>query len=328
MYVMSDEGNAPAGRGAMPGLAEIGRRELPDIAFIGLGNMGAALARRLLREHRLHVWDLDPAAVAALAAEGAVAANGLQGVAASGAEAVITCLPTSREVEDVLFGEDGVAGGLAPGAVVVDMTTGDPLATRALADRLAGSGIGLVDAPVSGGVAGAERGTVAVMVGASRELFERVRPVLEAISPNVFLAGDCGAGHAMKLVNNMISSSARIAVFEGLTLAVKAGIAPERFVEILSKGTGRGYVADTTLPRYVLRGRADQGFALALMHKDLSLATRLGQDLGVPLVSGGLAKETFLRALNELGDDADITQLVRLFERAAGVDVCEPGGGS
>lgn len=288
--------------------------------------MGGALARRLARNRRLHVWDANPEAVAALAADGAVAADGLAGIAESGVGTVVTCLPTSDEVADVLFGAEGVAGRLAPGAVVVDMTTGNPLATRKLAGRLFERGIAMVDAPVSGGVSGAEQGTAAIMAGASPELFEKVRPTLEAMSSNVFRAGGCGAGHAMKLVNNMISSCARLAVFEGLTLAVKAGIEPDRFVEILSKGTGRGYVADTTLPNFVLRDRRDQGFALALMHKDLSLVTRLARDLEVPLASGAFALDVFCRALDELGSDVDITQLVRLFERAAGVDVCASVG--
>ena len=297
---------------------------MAELGFVGLGNMGGALARRLLRAHRLHVWDLDPGAVAALVESGAAAVNGLAGLAGCGAGVVVTCLPTSQDVGEVLFGADGIAARLEPGTVVIDMTTGDPLVTGQLAERLAGSGIDLVDAPVSGGVIGAEQGTIAIMAGAPPALFERVRPVLETISPNVFHAGGTGAGHAMKLINNMISSCARVAVFEGLALAVKAGIEPVRFAEILSRGSGRGYVADTTLPRYVLADRNDQGFGLALMYKDLALATRLGQDLEAPLAAGGHAREVFRRALNELGADVDITQLVRLFERDAGVDVCAP----
>ena len=297
---------------------------MAELGFVGLGNMGGALARRLLRAHRLHVWDLDPGAVAALAGSGAAAVNGLAGLAGCGAGVIVTCLPTSQDVGEVLFGADGIAARLEPGTVVIDMTTGDPLVTGQLAGRLAQSGIELVDAPVSGGVIGAEQGTIAIMAGAPPALFERVRPVLETISPNVFHAGGTGAGHAMKLINNMISSCARVAVFEGLALAVKAGIEPARFAEILSRGSGRGYVADTTLPRYVLAGRSDQGFGLALMYKDLALATRLGQDLEAPLAAGGHAREVFRRALNELGADVDITQLVRLFERDAGVDVCAP----
>jgi len=295
---------------------------LSDIGFIGLGNMGAALARRLLKQHTLHVWDLNPAATDVLVAEGAQAADGPGGVGASGAELIITCLPTSAQVEEVIFGANGVADALGEGALIADMTTGDPLATKAMAARLAECGINMIDAPVSGGVVGAEQGTIAIMIGAPEALFERVKPAFESISPNIFHAGETGAGHAMKLINNMISSCVRLATFEGLALATKAGIEPMRFAEILSKGSGRGYVADTTLPNYVIPGRKDQNFGLALMHKDLTLATKLGQDMGAPLMTGNYAREVFSLALNELGKDVDVTQLIRIFERAAGVDIC------
>ncbi len=295
---------------------------MPDIGFIGLGNMGAALARRLMAENTVHVWDINGAAVDALVAEGAVAANGPGGIGASGAGVVVTCLPTSNQVEAVIFGEGGVASSAATGTLIVDMTTGDPLATKAMAARLAEQGIDLIDAPVSGGVVGAVQGTIAIMVGAPDALYEKARTALSPVSPNIFHAGETGAGHAMKLINNMISSCVRLATFEGLTLAVKAGIEPMRFAEILSKGSGRGYVADTTLPKYVIPDRKDQGFGLALMHKDLTLATKLGQDMKVPLMCGNYAREVFRAALNDLGDEVDITQLIRLFEQAAGVDVC------
>lgn len=295
---------------------------MTDIGFIGLGNMGAALARRLMRDHTLHVWDLNQTAVDALVAEGAIAANGPGGVGASGAGLVLTCLPTSVQVGQVLFGADGVAAGLAEGALVADMTTGDPLATKAMAANLAEQGIDMIDAPVSGGVSGAEQGTIAIMIGAPEALFEKIKPVFESISPNIFHAGEIGSGHAMKLINNMISSCIRLATFEGVALATKAGIEPMRFAEILAKGSGRGYVADTSLPKFVIPGRKNQDFGLALMHKDLTLATKLGQDMQVPLTTGGYAREIFRSALNKLGEDADITQLIRIFEEAAGVDVC------
>jgi 3-hydroxyisobutyrate dehydrogenase len=293
-----------------------------DIGFIGLGNMGAALVRRLMADHTLHVWDLNQAAVDALVADGAKAANGPGGVGASGAELVLTCLPTSVQVDEVIFGPDGIAASLPKGALIADMTTGDPLATKEMAARLAAEGIDMIDAPVSGGVSGAEQGTIAIMVGASDALFEKVKPAFGSISPNIFHAGDIGSGHAMKLINNMISSCIRIATFEGLALATKAGIEPKRFAEILSKGSGRGYVADTSLPKFVIPGRQNQDFGLALMHKDLTLATKLGQDLGAPLTTGPYAREVFRSALNQLGQDVDITQIIRIFEAAADVDIC------
>ena len=279
---------------------------MTDIGFIGLGNMGAALVRRLLPDHSLHVWDLNPVAVEALVADGAVAANGPEGVAASGAELIVTCLPTSAQVEEVIFGESGLMNMLGKGTLIADMTTGDPMATKDMSSRLAEQGIDLIDAPVSGGVAGAEAGTIAIMIGAPTALFETVKPTFQSISPNIFHAGEIGAGHSMKLINNMISSCIRLATFEGLALATKAGIEPMRFAEILAKGSARGYIADTTLPTHIIPGRVEQGFGLALMHKDLTLATKLGQDMKAPLTTGNYAREVFRMALNELGEDVDI----------------------
>tara|TARA_Y100001970_G_C14212171_1_gene847556 strand:- start:486 stop:1397 length:912 start_codon:yes stop_codon:yes gene_type:complete len=296
---------------------------LTDIGFIGLGNMGAPLARRLLKDHTLYVWDLNPAAVQSVVAEGAIAANGPNGIAASGAQLIITCLPTSAQVEEVIFGSDGLKNNLSAGMLIADMTTGDPLVTKDMSTRLNEDGVSLIDAPVSGGVAGAEAGTIAIMIGAPADVFENVKPHLEAISPNIFHAGDIGAGHSMKLINNMISSCIRLATFEGLALATKIGIEPMRFSEILAKGSARGYIADTTLPTHIIPGRVEQGFGLALMHKDLTLATKLGQDMKAPLTTGNYAREVFRMALNELGEDVDISQIIRVFERAADVDVCE-----
>ncbi|PPR09072.1 MAG: 2-(hydroxymethyl)glutarate dehydrogenase [Alphaproteobacteria bacterium MarineAlpha11_Bin1] len=296
---------------------------MTDIGFIGLGNMGAPLARRLLKDHTLYVWDLNPAAVQSVVAEGAIAANGPNGIAASGAQLIITCLPTSAQVEEVIFGSDGLKNNLSAGMLIADMTTGDPLVTKDMSTRLNEDGVSLIDAPVSGGVAGAEAGTIAIMIGAPADVFENVKPHLEAISPNIFHAGDIGAGHSMKLINNMISSCIRLATFEGLALATKIGIEPMRFSEILAKGSARGYIADTTLPTHIIPGRVEQGFGLALMHKDLTLATKLGQDMKAPLTTGNYAREVFRMALNELGEDVDISQIIRVFERAADVDVCE-----
>ena len=135
-----------------------GRNTLTDIGFIGMGNMGAALVRRLLKDHTLHVWDLNPAAVDAVVVEGAVAANGPEGVGASGAGLIVTCLPTSAQVEEVVFGPNGLKNSLSSGVLIADMTTGDPMATKDMSARLAEEGIDLIDAPVSGGVAGAEAG--------------------------------------------------------------------------------------------------------------------------------------------------------------------------
>ena len=146
---------------------------MTDIGFIGLGNMGGALARRLLKDFTLYVWDLDRSAVEVLVDEGAIAADGPDGVGASGADFIITCLPTSAQVDEVIFSSNGLVSTISSGALIADMTTGDPMLTKNMAARLVKNRIDLIDAPVSGGVAGAEAGTIAIMIGGPAQLFEK-----------------------------------------------------------------------------------------------------------------------------------------------------------
>jgi 3-hydroxyisobutyrate dehydrogenase len=246
-----------------------------SMGYIGLGNMGGALARRLLLSQELTVFDLDPAVVEDCVAAGATAANGVRAIAES-CETVMMCLPTSNEVRSVIFDPDGLRAGLRPGSLVVDMTTGDPKATREMAAMLADDGIEMIDAPVSGGPQGADAGTIAIMVGASAAQFERIRPVLASISPNVFHAGDVGAGHIMKVVNNVMSAANRAIAFEAVTLAVKNGIDPRVCVDIVQKGSGRNCATEVTFPKFVLAEDLAQGFSLGLMHKDAHAARQSG----------------------------------------------------
>ncbi len=288
--------------------------------YIGLGNMGGALARRLLLSHPLTVFDLSPAAIEACVAAGASAANGVRAIAEA-CDTVMMCLPTSNEVRSVIFDPDGLRAGLRPGALVVDMTTGEPAATREMAAKLAEDGIEMIDAPVSGGPQGADAGTIAIMVGANAAQFERIRPTLAAISPNVFHAGDVGSGHVMKVVNNVMSASNRAIAFEAVTLAVKNGIDPHVCVEILQKGSGRGYPTEVTFPNFVLADELAQGFSLGLMHKDVSIATQLGRDSATPMLVGNLVREILQTAINRNGADADINTLIEYFENAANTKV-------
>lgn len=290
-----------------------------QLGYVGLGNMGGALARRLLRQHPLRVYDLRPEAMAKFAELGAVPTQSPRALAGQ-CDLVMTCLPTSKEVRDVLFGEDGIAAGLKPSGIVADMTTGDPNATRAMAAELAPAGVSLIDAPVSGGPHGADAGTIAIMVGAAAELFDRCRPVFETISPNIFHCGDVGAGHVMKLVNNVIAASVRAITFEAVAMGVKNGLSLRTCAEVLAKGSARSYTTEITLPRLV-DGSMAASFTLGLMHKDVRLATQLGLDSGSPMYLANLVREIFQTALNEHGPQEDVNMLIRLFERQAGVAV-------
>lgn len=290
-----------------------------ELGYIGLGNMGGALARRLLRQHKMRVYDLKPENMAKLADKGGVASQSPKALAAQ-SDIVMTCLPTSKEVRDAIFGADGIAAGLKPGGIIADMTTGDPNATRAMAKELSAQGITLVDAPVSGGPHGADAGTIAIMVGASEEVFRRVRPVFEAISPNIFHCGDVGTGHVMKLVNNVVAASIRTVTFEAVTMGIKNGLSFKTCTEVLAKSSGRSYSTEVTLPR-MLGGNAAASFTLGLMHKDVRLATELGVASGSPMIVSGVVREMFHTAVNEHGADGDVNLMIRLFERQSKVKV-------
>ena len=296
-----------------------------NLGFIGLGSMGGAIARRLVESHALCVYDVEPSAVKALVDAGAAPAADPKEVAAV-SDIVMTCLPTSKEVRSVIFDTDGVLSGMAGGGLIADMTTGDPVATREMARELSASGVSLIDAPVSGGPDGAAAGTLAIIVGAPDDLFEKTHPVFSSISPNVFHAGDVGAGHTMKLVNNTISAGNRAVALEAVSLAVKNGIDPKVCIDIVQKSSGRSYVSDVAFPNHILTGTMQQGFTIGLMLKDLTLSTKLGEDSDVPMRLATLVRTIFDAGVAEEGRDADISELLRHFERAAGVSVV-PGKG-
>lgn len=290
-----------------------------QLGYVGLGKMGGALNRRLMLQHTMRVYDLNPEAVAAFVDDGAIATQDPKSLA-SECDIVMTCLPTSNEVRDAIFGDNGLAAGMKPGGIIADMTTGDPNATRAMAAELQDKGITLIDAPVSGGPIGAEAGTIAIMVGASDEVFAQTRPVFESISPNIFHCGDIGTGHVMKLVNNVIAASVRAVTFEAVAMGMKNGLTLKTCADVLAKGSARSYTTEITLPRLV-DGHTAANFTLGLMHKDVRLASQLGVDSASPMAISGLVREVFQTALNEFGYDGDVNKLIHVFERQSNVTI-------
>ena len=284
-----------------------------DVGFIGLGKMGGAIARRLARGRQLRAWDLRREAVEAI--PGAIAA---QNAAALGraCDTVCLCLPTSNEVRSVIF-DGGLLDAMPKDGLIVDMTTGDPTATRDMAAKVAATGRHMIDAPVSGGPVAADAGTLAIMVGADDALFARIAPLFAEISPNVFHAGGIGAGHTMKLVNNLTSSGNRLVAFEALTLAVKNGLDPKRCVEIMQKSSGRSFMTEVIFPKFIFSGTLDQGFTQGLMLKDVTLATKLGEDSDVPLFIGDHVRAVLAEAVAADGADKDLCTLIRRYEAAA-----------
>ncbi len=236
-------------------------------------------------------------------------------------DVVFLCLPETRHVEAVLFGPEGIAEALPAGAMVVDQTSGDPVAARRLAERLSESGVEMVDAPVSGGPEGAEAGTIAMLVGATEAQFARVAPILKTISPNVLHAGGFGTGYVAKLANNLMFSAQRLVTLEVVAMAAKNGLAPERAVEILMKGSARNFFLEHTMAPRVLTGQLDSGFTLGLAHKDVRLATELGIASDSAMPFGNLVREFYTMCLNELGRDAQVNEVARIVDRMSGTSV-------
>ena len=294
-----------------------------QVGYVGLGNMGGALAKRLQKARSLVVYDRDPGTVRSLVELGAEAASDLSDLARR-CDVVLLCLPTSDHVRQVLFGDadvEGLVDAAREGTVFVDQTSGDPLATREMAARVADRGMRLADAPVSGGIAGAEAGTIAIMVGAEPELFDAVKPVLDQISVNVFHAGGVGNGHVIKLVNNLLSGAQRLLTFEAMALAAKNGVDPDTAHTILMAGGGRNAYIEKILGPRVLQGDLNPGFTLGLAHKDVRLACDLARASGVPAFFGGVARELYQVCIAENGADAQVDTAALLVDRWAGTSV-------
>jgi 3-hydroxyisobutyrate dehydrogenase-like beta-hydroxyacid dehydrogenase len=290
------------------------------VGFVGLGQMGGPMTRRLLAAgHGLVVHDVRGAAVEALLVEGAKPAGSPAEVAAR-AEVVLVSLPTPEVVRTVALGPDGLIRGSAIRTYVDLSTTGQAVA-KEVAAALAGRDIVTLDAPVSGGVRGAVDGTLAVMVAGPAAELERVRPVLEVFG-RVFHVGEHpGLGQLMKLANNFLSATAIVATAEAVVLGVKGGLDPATMLAVINASTGRNTASEDKFPRQVLSGRYAAGFTTGLLTKDLGLCAAAADELEVPMPVAAEVYAQWQRAVAELGPDADIMTIVRRVERAAGVSV-------
>jgi 3-hydroxyisobutyrate dehydrogenase len=291
------------------------------VGFLGLGAIGTPMAAHLAKRESLTVWNRTGARATEFAVLHGARAAASPREAASGAEVVITCLPTSREVEALLDGPNGLEAGLQRGTLLIDCTSGDPGTSRRIAQRLAGKGVAFADAPVSGGINGAEAGTLTVMVGGDEETFTRARPVLSAFGKRIEHLGPIGAGHAMKAVNNALLAVNLIAVGEGLAALVKAGVSARTAVEVLNASSGRSFVSEALVPERVLTGRWPRTFRLALLDKDVGIARTFLQEAGVEGPILELAGQLLSQARAELGEAADHVEAIRLIERRAGVEI-------
>lgn len=292
----------------------------PTIGWIGLGRMGLPMARRLLAGgHRVVAFDLSDAARAAFVEAGGAVGDNAR-AAAAGAATVITMLPDGAAVRSVLLdGDKPAAGAMAKDGLVIDMSSSAPMQTRALGEALEPLGLTLIDAPVSGGVAKAIDGTLAIMVGGKAAAVARARHLLETMGTAIFPTGGLGSGHAMKALNNYVSAAGLIAACEAVRVATAFGLDPERVVDILNASTGRNNSTENKLKQQVLSERFASGFGLALMTKDVAIAADLAATLELDAPLSGMVAAFAREALAALGPDSDHTEIDRhrTLERAS-----------
>ncbi len=291
------------------------------IGFIGLGNMGGPMALNILKAgHTMTVTDLRAELAKPHLDQGVAWADTAKAVA-QGSEIVFTSLPGPREVEAVALGPGGILEGAARGTIYIDLSTSSATLIRKIHQIYAERGVDVLDAPVSGGVPGARSGKLAVLVGGDEGLYRRVKPVLDAIGDKVTRVGEIGCGTVAKLVHNMVSACSRMAIAEGLTLGVKAGVAPEALLDALQKGSfGQGRALKDMIPNTVFAGAFDTvSFALELLRKDVSLAIALGREYHVPMQIAALAEQQLEEAMRRGWGDKDSMAIFCLQEERAGV---------
>jgi 3-hydroxyisobutyrate dehydrogenase-like beta-hydroxyacid dehydrogenase len=287
------------------------------LGFIGFGRMCDPMTRNLLTAgFELTIYDTSAAAIEPLKVLGAQVAKSPVEVA-SAAEVVLVSLPTPAIVQKVAL---EISSG-SKMKIFIDVSTTGPKVAGEVAAALAAKGITAVDAPVSGGVGGARKGTLAVMLACPRNLVERVRPVLEPIGKIFFLGEHPGSGQLMKLANNMLSAAALAVTSEVMVMGVKGGLDPQVMLEVINSGTGRNSASVDKFPKAILPRTFDFGFAVGLLLKDVKLCTDEAAGLGVPMICGNAIRELLAITALRQGADADFTTIVKTVEEWAGVQV-------
>jgi 3-hydroxyisobutyrate dehydrogenase-like beta-hydroxyacid dehydrogenase len=293
-----------------------------QLGFIGLGTMGASMAASLQKAgHRLVVHDRRPAAAAPHLAAGAVWADTPRAVAEA-AEVVFTSLPGPPEVEAVALAPDGLLAAMRSGGAFFDLSTNSPTLVRSLHAAFAQRGVHMLDAPVSGGPRGAKTGQLAIWVGGEQAIFDKHKPLLDAIGDQARFVGPIGAGSVAKLVHNCAGYAIQCALAEVFTLGVKGGVEPLALFEAVRQGAaGRRRTFDGLIDQFLPGSYDPPSFALRLAHKDVSLATALGRELGVPMRLANLTLEEMTEALNRGWGERDSRVAMLLQQERAGVQI-------
>jgi 3-hydroxyisobutyrate dehydrogenase-like beta-hydroxyacid dehydrogenase len=289
------------------------------IGFIGLGTMGKWMALNILKAgFPVRVYDINPAAVQFLTAQGAAAAKSPADVAGQ-VDWLFLSLPDTEVVEKAIFGENGVAQGAEPGLVLIDLSTIGYIPTLEINRRLKERGIFFADAPVSGMEARAKEAKITVMFGGDEGLFQTVRPVLDAIGNQIVYMGGVGSGQLTKLINQLLFNISCAGLAEVLPMAVKLGLDPEKVAQVVTTGTGRSFAADFFIP-LTLQNRFDEGYPLKSAYKDLISAAEISAHKGIPLPMVNAATVTFQMAIAEGFGDLSKGGLIRVFEKMLGTE--------
>lgn len=289
------------------------------VAFIGLGTMGAPMALNLLKAgHEVTVYNRTRDRERAIVAAGGQSAESPQ-VAAQAAEVTITCVSDTPDVEAVILGADGVIHGAQPGTVVVDMSTISPAVTRDIATALAEKQIDMVDAPVSGGSEGAQKGTLSIMVGGQAPVVEKVRPVLTAMGKTITHVGPIGAGQTTKAINQIIVAGTYWAIAEGLALGIKADLDMERVVQAVSGGAAGSWGLDNRSGN-MINNDYPLGFRVRLHRKDLNIALEAARELGVTLPMAAYVEQIETGLIGRGFGDEDVSAIARSLREQSGID--------
>lgn len=290
------------------------------IGFIGIGQMGKHMARHIQAAgYGLVVNDVQKEIAAGLLEKGAAWADSPKALAES-CRIVISSLPGPRVVEEVVYGNNGLKSGWKNGDIYIDMSTNSPLTVRRIAEDAKTMGVNVLDAPVSGGTVGAEKGTLTIMVGGDIKALEKVKPVLETMGKNIYHVGDIGCGNITKLVNNLIALGCNSITAEGFALGAKAGIKPDTLYEILKVSTANNWDLQQ-YPATVFKGNFEPGFKISLAYKDIGLALDLGESYGVPLPVGQAVKKDLEEAMDAGYADKGVDAVILNLEKITGTPV-------
>ena len=294
------------------------------VGFVGVGFMGRHMARNVLNGgHDMKVYDLNREAADELLSLGATWANSPR-EAAETSEVTFTSLPTPQVVEEVVSGEGGILSGAEHGSALFDLSTTDPSTIQRIAARAEASGIQMLDAPVSGGTAGAEAATLCVMVGGDRDTYDRYKPVLDLIGDKVMYCGGLGSGAVCKIVNNLVGLSVGVLLSEAFSMGVKWGVDAQTLYDAVSGSSGNTNSMHG-FPSGIFQRNFEPGFALDLAAKDVGLATQLGRELRVPMEMSNIAQQRYIDGQNRGFGRMSAGAVAIVQEERAGVEIAPKG---